>query len=106
MAHSYRIAESGQCELLCGKMKITPNPTHNMEEATTQSLEEDFEGQATHTVEGHLDCFQVLAITNNAAMHKVDQVHIHNGVLLNREKQRHHEIYRQMNGTRKCHAEL
>jgi hypothetical protein len=30
-------------------IQTTPNPTHKMEEAASQSLEEDFEGQATHT---------------------------------------------------------
>ncbi|KAL6087290.1 hypothetical protein STEG23_026147, partial [Scotinomys teguina] len=41
----------------------------------------------------------------NRRMDKENVVHIHNGVLHSREKQRLHEICRQMDGTRKCHPE-
>jgi len=34
-----------------------------------------------------------------------DVVHLHNGVLLSYQKQLHHEIHSQMDGTRKYHPE-
>jgi hypothetical protein len=41
----------------------------------------------------------------NQRMDKENVVHLHNGILLNYQKQRHHEFCRQMGGTRIGHPE-